>query len=527
MSDLLPDVYAALVFCSSEPELGLIPVFEVGNLFFWRIPWVHLLGWYLLVLLFPFWAMAAYRSTSYFGPFWFLGRKAWTFLDDSPVPMIAFSPETEQVLYANEAARDQYQFSGADWKKLKVSGLEGRETQGGAIRNRKAIYAKPGKRSLKMTQRRKNGSEFVAELIMCDTQIGTKKLRLMQVHVLDELISQNEQMRNHAESLQDFSNAMQQVANIATINQEGIIEEVNDNLCKLFAMSRTELVGQRFDVSFTPAYRDLFSKIMSSLNAHRVWKGEIAHVNSRNEVYWTLDHFIPFKRTHDNRFQVVKICYDITERKRSEEAAKRRESYLRSIVDSQSNFMLRLDPAGRMLFVNETFCSHFQYLADSDEFLESDFRDWIHPDEAEALADALNECNLSDQSICNLKLRIGSDSHQVAYTDWEFVGIHNQKGKMVEVQGVGRDITERLAAEARERWQNQQLSEIAFLTSHDLRRPVANLQGLAQLIYDANGVADEKVMSHLEASLEDLDRIVRLMVEKSYQANQGGELWVE
>ncbi|MFN3316944.1 MAG: histidine kinase dimerization/phospho-acceptor domain-containing protein, partial [Raineya sp.] len=65
--------------------------------------------------------------------------------------------------------------------------------------------------------------------------------------------------------------------------------------------------------------------------------------------------------------------------------------------------------------------------------------------------------------------------------------------------------------------QNKVLEDIAFIQSHEVRRPVANILGLISLL-DKNNLSEEQaqIIEYLEKSTQDLDEIIHKILHKTY-----------
>lgn len=85
-----------------------------------------------------------------------------------------------------------------------------------------------------------------------------------------------------------------------------------------------------------------------------------------------------------------------------------------------------------------------------------------------------------------------------------------------------RDISQRKRDEAQLKKQNEELIEIARKYSHEIRRPVASILGLIQLINTAEFDEENKeVLNLLKRTSDELDFVIRAIVLKSYQATAG------
>ncbi|WP_341227440.1 type IV pili methyl-accepting chemotaxis transducer N-terminal domain-containing protein [uncultured Arcticibacterium sp.] len=71
--------------------------------------------------------------------------------------------------------------------------------------------------------------------------------------------------------------------------------------------------------------------------------------------------------------------------------------------------------------------------------------------------------------------------------------------------------------------QNKALKQIAWQQSHEVRKPVANILAISQLIKtDPTLIDSEKnqLLNHLEESTHDLDKIIKSIVDKAYEIQQ-------
>jgi signal transduction histidine kinase len=87
--------------------------------------------------------------------------------------------------------------------------------------------------------------------------------------------------------------------------------------------------------------------------------------------------------------------------------------------------------------------------------------------------------------------------------------------------GVGcfaHDITTRLKTEQALLSQNKRLSNIASLSSHQLRRPVASMLGLINIIdrEDLHNPENKKIIDYLHIVSTEIDNTIRLIVDHTF-----------
>jgi PAS domain S-box-containing protein len=135
----------------------------------------------------------------------------------------------------------------------------------------------------------------------------------------------------------------------------------------------------------------------------------------------------------------------------------KREQFLQSLINSQTNFMVRLDTTGCFTFVNKRYCDVFGYT--ERELLGSHFAITTAPEDMERCQLAFERCLASPGNITSLvreKLDKTGERHP---TEWEFISIINEVGDVTEIQGVGQDISERVKNEEQVKRTAEQLND--------------------------------------------------------------------
>lgn len=77
------------------------------------------------------------------------------------------------------------------------------------------------------------------------------------------------------------------------------------------------------------------------------------------------------------------------------------------------------------------------------------------------------------------------------------------------------DITRRIKNEETVKVQKQSLQNIAFIQSHELRRPVASILGLMNLLNADGNVPQTTEWEYLQASVKELDSMIKLIIDET------------
>ena len=170
-----------------------------------------------------------------------------------------------------------------------------------------------------------------------------------------------------------------------------------------------------------------------------VWK----HQDKNGEVVYAdvNSHDIEYK----NLVCRVVVATDVTEQMRLEEEARLREKFLNSLIDSQTNFLIRLSSEGVFTFVNQQFLKAFGY--EKEKIIGAHFSTTIIPEEFELCMQAFYDCVNHPGDVIHLTHKKKDGRGEIHDTQWEFIAITNAEGKVSELQGVGQDVTHKLSVE--------------------------------------------------------------------------------
>lgn len=227
------------------------------------------------------------------------------------------------------------------------------------------------------------------------------------------------------------------------------IMKVNDAALKHYGYSEEEFLSMtirdirpRFDLAKFNNY--LYQKAIPESSLHGfnnagVWK----HVNKKGEIIYA--EITGHEIKYDNHSCRIIIATDVTEKVLQQEALKRREQFLTSLVDSQTNFLVRIDADYKFSFANRWFFKTLGYK--EKDIISAPFSKTVSPDEYELCEQAFTTCVQNPGKVINLKhkkIDTGGVSHWIK---WEFIAILDENGQVSELQGVGQDVTQNIEIE--------------------------------------------------------------------------------
>ena len=149
--------------------------------------------------------------------------------------------------------------------------------------------------------------------------------------------------------------------------------------------------------------------------------------------------------------KVIVTTMDITSRKQAEEALRQSESRYRTVVESQSEFIVRWKPNGERTFANEAYCRYFGI--EPEQAFSTSFMPLIHEEDRAAAEEKISRLLSGTVSVETDIHRVIKADGSIGWQEWTDHAIYDRNGKLVEFQSVGRDITERKQVEDAEREQ--------------------------------------------------------------------------
>jgi PAS domain S-box-containing protein len=159
-----------------------------------------------------------------------------------------------------------------------------------------------------------------------------------------------ELLQKTLKELSDTKLAVDKAAIVAITDANGIINYVNDKFCQLSKYSREELIGQNHRLvnsGYHPP--EFFQEFWQTIKTGKVWQGEIKNKAKDGSYYWVYTTVVPFLKRGGKPYQYLSIRFEITDRKRVEEALRESEIKNRSLIAAIPDLMFRLNSEGVFL----------------------------------------------------------------------------------------------------------------------------------------------------------------------------------
>ncbi len=139
--------------------------------------------------------------------------------------------------------------------------------------------------------------------------------------------------------------------------------------------------------------------------------------------------------------QFVELSHKIiqaVQRREAERKLRESEERYRSVVEDQTEFICRTKPDRTIIFVNEAFCRY--YNVTREEVTGTRFIPPIVDEDRQAVEELLTSLT-PENPVGTIEHRVVTHDGKINWHQWVDRGIFDQKGRCIEIQSVGRDIT--------------------------------------------------------------------------------------
>ncbi|MDW8295866.1 MAG: PAS domain-containing protein [Raineya sp.] len=165
------------------------------------------------------------------------------------------------------------------------------------------------------------------------------------------------------------------------------------------------------------------------------------------------------------------------------------------LLNSHTYYVCITDLEGKYAFVNNFFAKRFSFIATN--FIGLPFQGTIHKEDILKCNEAARQCIQEPNKITKVLVRKPTPNGDFCWTDWEFSLLQDENMQPIGIFCIGNDVT-------MEKVFYEYLQHILWKESHVLRKPVANILGLVDLI-EEEGVDNLKI-KYLKECAKELDK---------------------
>lgn len=268
------------------------------------------------------------------------------------------------------------------------------------------------------------------------------------------------------------------------LDTKGHITRVNRTELEMLGYRAEEMLGRpvwEFTVEKEKSQQAVAAKLAGKMPPSRAFERTLQRKDGTLLLALIEDRLL-----YDKAGRIRGICstiQNITKRKQAEESLAQERNLLRTLIDNMPDNIYVKDTKSRFIVANIAV-ARLMGATTPDELLgKTDFE--FYPQELadKYYADDQNVIKMGQLLVGREEPAVDPEGHRKWYSTTK-VPLRDSRGKITGIIGISRDITARKRAEDdRERLmqtlalKNEELESVLYVTSHDLRAPLVNIQG--------------------------------------------------
>lgn len=188
---------------------------------------------------------------------------------------------------------------------------------------------------------------------------------------------------------------------------------------------------------------------------------------------------------------------------------------LNTVVNNTHDWLWLVDNRCQVLMANRSFLNIFVNDTQADLIGRNPLELARNNEERDKWKDYYERA-LAGEEIHVTEDQLGFENENV-HMEFHFYPVVNRKGKVEMVTCFGHDITGLKSVQKEIENQNRALKEITWIQAHEMRKPVANIQGLIEALDTENPTSKEnwELMEHVRNQTDELDRVIRKIVARA------------
>ena len=307
-----------------------------------------------------------------------------------------------------------------------------------------------------------------------------------------------------------------------TFDRKGVIIEVNIAGADLLGVAKRNLIKHKIRRFAAYGYRGT-----CDLHLHDVLKTRLKQmcalkfVQNDGTEFWARLESIAVKNDQGNYNQIRTAVLNITDQVRAEQALRESESRYRAVVEDQTELICRWLPDGTLTFVNKAYCRYFNKRM--DELIGSNFIPMIPLEDHVKVQAHFASINV-DNPVAIHEHRAIVPSGEIRWHQWTNRALFNERGRLIEFQSVGRDITEqkKLQDEFLKAQKHESIGTLAGGVAHDFNNLLSVIMSNIELAQTYAEPGDD-VSAYLSESIDACMR-VRDLTGQFITFSKGGPL---
>lgn len=292
---------------------------------------------------------------------------------------------------------------------------------------------------------------------------------------------------------------------------------INEGYTRISGFTLEEIRSKKIGYSLQTngAETEASKKIRSYLSHRMPFKDEFISYTKTGEPIWLEVDCQPLQDETGRHLGFMAVENDITERKKAQKEQEELVQRLSLATDSAEIGIFEIDLGTNQVIWDDRMYELYECEKEPGLNLYRIFFKAMHPDDSEMMARIIGELLSQKKEIDGAVYRIIVPGGKIKYIESHAIIKKSDSGRIISLIGTNRDITEAIEVQEKLKSQNKVLRDIAFIQSHEVRRPLANILGMIEILESSGNLKGLEIFDHLVESAKELDKQIRIIVNKA------------
>lgn len=293
---------------------------------------------------------------------------------------------------------------------------------------------------------------------------------------------------------------------IARVNSKsGVLMEVNKYLCDFLGFTKEELIDRKIKSLIHPDDVEEESRLFKLfINGEiRQINDEKRYVSKSGVVKWGSVIITPLWKTGEEPTNHIIILEDSSSRKAAEQILIESQHRIQSLINTIDGIVWEsYFDTHESIFISKKVEDILGYSVKQWMSSPNFWLDHVHPDDKDRMVQYMSK-NILKKKQLDAEYRVFAKDGSIVWIR-DIVTVVEEQGQPVKLRGIMIDITTQKQAEATLKdsftlvtEQNKRLLNFSYIVSHNLRSHASNIQGITELIENANSEQERNEMIHL------------------------------
>lgn len=292
---------------------------------------------------------------------------------------------------------------------------------------------------------------------------------------------------------------------------------INEGYTRISGYTLEEIKGKKIGYSLHGEGADPteYQKIRSYLDKKLPYKQEFISYTKNGTPIWLEVDCQPLLDEHGTHLGFMAVENDVTQRRQSLKEKEELVQRLTLATESAEIGIFEIDLATNDVIWDEKMYEIYGCRKEPGLSLYKVFFNSVHPDDRTMMANIINELLAQKKEIDGAIYRIIVPGGDIKYIESHAIIKKSESGRILSLIGTNRDVTADILVQQKIKSQNKVLRDIAFIQSHEVRRPLANILGVIEILQQSGTLKGLEIFDLLIESANELDQQIRAIVNKA------------